>query len=213
MRVCNTIIANFVLVILLLWITFCFFYPEQIPTFTFTAITAGFAYQAYRYTKEKFRLDLFEKRWEMYENVMSFHAIFNRNKGLAIKSNNQEEIENVIRVAYGSFRGIGWHKTQLLFGDDIHMFFEGIERIYSKYISMDGDHEAAIVLFGTTEEKFSRIKDMNVIEEGLNNLPKIFAPYLYFGDYKSNMEQEKNLCALCASAVKTTIQKFKPVQN
>lgn len=45
---------------------------ESIPSTLFSGTTAFFSFLAYRFSKEKFRLDLFDKRWALYESTMNF---------------------------------------------------------------------------------------------------------------------------------------------
>jgi hypothetical protein len=203
MKICNTIVANFILVILVLWIAFCVFYPSQIPTFTFTAITAGFAYQAYRYTKEKFRLELFEKRWEVYSAIVHFE---DKLKGFVEKYVQKEryvseefeqrntDAKELLQIANQSIVGLGWHRKQLLFGKDVWRPFAQIEIILVKAQSEWKDEE--------------RKKDMETLSEIVKSFPNLFKPYLYFGDYKYDQGEEKNpcdLCALCSFKIKNLL--------
>lgn len=150
---------------------FSLLYPEQIPTFTFTAITAGFAYQAYKYTKEKFRLDLYEKRMVLYE---ALHL----------------ELSTYGHTSLGdpqSTSGVRYHKFKLLYGDEIAELIKSADKDLVDIKNYHGDIE---------EQQRVRAAS-NRTEERARDLSKIFAPYLYFGDYKSNMENENNLCELC----------------
>ena len=51
---------------------FCFSSLDRFPTYAGAFTTAIFAFLAYRFTKEKFRLELFEKRWSVYEKALEF---------------------------------------------------------------------------------------------------------------------------------------------
>lgn len=46
--------------------------PPFLATTVFSTATAIFAYFAYRFSKEKFRLDLFDKRFAVYEATLEF---------------------------------------------------------------------------------------------------------------------------------------------
>jgi hypothetical protein len=65
-------------------------------------ITAIFAFLAYKYNKEKFRLDLFEKRWEVYENISIFCSILLRYSRAPDK---QEDIKKASEAMHKSFLG------------------------------------------------------------------------------------------------------------
>lgn len=173
MRNCDTIISNFILVILVLWIaSFVILLrvdkAEQIPTMTFSAIAAGFAYQAYKYTKEKFRLDLFEKRMSLYEDLY----------------------KEVGQISVGSQRmpvatgGINHNKFYFLFGKEIENL---IVEINGTLMELNFSTYGDVMLTGNEQRMMSYCI----------RLPEVFASYLYFGDYKSDREQEKNLCELC----------------
>ncbi len=171
-NICNIIVSNFIAVIVVLWVVFSICYPGQIPTFTFTAITAGFAYQAYKYTKEKFRLELYEKRMVLYEAL-------------------HEELETISTGSkeYPKSTGsVNRNKFSFLFGKEIDEFigkvdFTLIEQNYTD-ISCEDTHKRVMLNQFDQTVHFMQLKDK-------------FSPYLYFGDYKSNMQQEKNLCELC----------------
>jgi hypothetical protein len=45
---------------------------EAVFTTLFSAITAWFSYLAYRFSEERFRLDLLDRRWVIYEGVLEF---------------------------------------------------------------------------------------------------------------------------------------------
>ena len=43
---------------------------ELFPATLFSVVAICFSYHAYRFSKEKFRLDLFERRFEIYEKIL-----------------------------------------------------------------------------------------------------------------------------------------------
>ena len=65
---------------------------ELLPATFFSATTAAFSYLAYKFSKEKFRLDLFDKRWVVYENTLEFCSRVTQQGSLRRTDNNQAEI-------------------------------------------------------------------------------------------------------------------------
>ena len=104
---------------------------EFLPTTFFSAATAYFSNRAYNFAKEKFRLDLFEKRWEVYENTLKFCSKVMQEGTLRANENNNEQILQALLAAQESFRGIGWHKSRALFGQDIQELFSGLNASYA----------------------------------------------------------------------------------
>ena len=96
---------------------------ELLPSVILGCITTIFAFCAYKYTKEKFRLELFEKRWEVYENINKFCSIVLKygdlpKIGKPEDKNYEERRQDIIEyqnAAGNSFRGKGFHLKNLLF--------------------------------------------------------------------------------------------------
>jgi hypothetical protein len=181
----------------------------------FTGITACFSYEGYRYNKEKFRLELFEKRWEVYEKVLIFQEIFLKNSGLApnLSNSNKVEIDKAHDAARYSFADIGWHRSRCLFGEDVVPLFDKLEQIYAFRKGEVWDEHAAMTLCGTPESKAAYNKDIEDVYDSVRKIYKTFTPYLYFGDYKSPQPTpHKNLCelcVLCSKKITLTIAKYK----
>jgi hypothetical protein len=98
---------------------------------------------------------------------------------LELREENREDITKGLNAAHESFRGIGYHKAQALFGSGIATVFKELNNSYA-YISTygglraDGDGYEASKYWGHVKE----------IVEVFNRLPVLFKPYLYFGDRK-----------------------------
>lgn len=161
----------------------------------FTGIAAFFSYEGYLYNKEKFRLELFEKRWKVYESLHRFNSVLLQlgELGSLKQTTNETQLDYELRknkitlardVAEDCFRGIGWHSSQLLFGEDIHSQLGRVNIIYCESES------------GSSTPQ-DRASNAQFLIELTKKMPDLFSPYLYFGDYKSNMENENNLCELC----------------
>ena len=145
---------------------------ELLPATVFTLFTAALAFLAYHFTRARFRLDLFEKRWEVYENTWKFCSIALQEGKLRSRGENVDRVKQALEAADGSFRGKGHHRYRLLFGSDIGKVMDELNRIYARLISLGDNWEA------------SWLGDMEYLEKTVNNLPEIFAPYLYFGNYR-----------------------------
>jgi hypothetical protein len=148
----------------------------------FSTATALFSYFAYRFSKEKFRLDLFDRRFAVYEATLEFCSRVMAEGSLrATTPEQRERVEHAIRAAEGSFRGIGWHKTQALFGEDIRPLFSKLNKSYA-WLSTFGDGPANSM----PQEEWGRkyMEHTEFIWDTVNRLPELFKAYVYFGDYK-----------------------------
>jgi len=152
---------------------------ELLPSVILGCITTIFAFCAYKYTKEKFRLELFEKRWEVYRNIAKFCSNAAIYGDLSPKPDNEDK-EKVRKEAYDamgkSFKGEGYHLRSLLFSNDMEDTFEELNQAYaflsSHYLPSNQPFEGRDHLL-----KLSKIYE---------DLPNLFKPYLYFGDYRKN---------------------------
>jgi len=156
---------------------------ENIPTFLVSCIALSFSYYAYLFSKEKFRLDLFEKRWEVYIATLEFCSLVMKYgqipKHSEDKTRNKEVLDALV-AAQNSFRGVGYHKMRSLFGEDIYNLMEELNSAYSWLYSHSRKN--------TYTDEESEIEDNHIrfIWETVKNLPELFRPYVYFGDYKNN---------------------------
>lgn len=175
-NLCELIKANWFFTLLILVITistlvlFCINKPENIPALWLSGFALGFSYNAYVYTKEKFRLELFDKRWDIYQNTLEFCSRVTEQGSLRRREGNDDQILKALLNAEGSFRGIGYHKTRALFGKDIWNLFDKLSKSFS-YLRSGG-------ISPEKEEE-----TLNFVWETVNKLPEIFKPYVYFGDY------------------------------
>lgn len=151
-------------------------------TLAFSGAAVFISILAYRHSKENFRLNLLEKRWEVYEKVLKFCSGVLRFGGIPAARDSskerQEEIIKILQDAEGAFRGIGYHKIKALFGPDIHQKMAELNKAYSFLLSGSKDIER--------EHKY-----LIFISEIANELPDLFKPYVYFGDFKKTSWREK----------------------
>lgn len=157
----------------------------HVPTFIVACVAMWFSFFAYKFSKERFRLELFDRRWEIYLDTLKFCSMVIQFGVIPRHSNdkdkNQEVIEGLI-AAEGAFRGIGYHKSKSLLGEDINEYFERLNKAYSwLWVHNDINYNRY------SPEDFERESEyLEQIFEVAQNLPDLFKPYVYFGDYKND---------------------------
>lgn len=160
---------------------------EDIPPVLFSGLAAFFAFHAYLFTKERFRLDLLEKRWSVYEDTLKYCSTVLTYAGLPSyrdspdKAAQNEAIIQALIAADASFRGIGYHKTRSMFGKDIEELFSKLNESHSWIVSHQNVSTAK-----AAEQAAEEAKHLKFIWETVKTLPDLFKPYVYFGDYRNN---------------------------
>ncbi len=146
-------------------------HSESIPVAIVGLTTAGLGFLAYDFSKAKFRLDLFEKRWLIYEELVQF---------LSLQQQTGSHTNEALAAAQGCFRGKGYHKSKALFGDDIIALFERLNSTYSWLAAYQNGKG------GLSQEEWARLhyEHSNFLDETVRRLPEYFKGYIYFGDYK-----------------------------
>jgi hypothetical protein len=151
--------------------------PEILPTFYIACITLLIVYKGSLDSHNKLRLELFKQRYEIYQELIKFSS-----RTLQTGKVEQDAIES----AHNSFRGLQYHASLFLFGEDIHAYFKEINHAFSslttygKYIGdemamRNEKYQTWMDIYHSSLQKVCSIPD---------EAPKIFAPYLYFGDVK-----------------------------
>lgn len=153
--------------------------PELVPQLWTSIIVAILSYWACTFTAEKLRLDLFERRFDIYKNTLEYCSTVFAYASLERREENREHIDRAIEAAHESFRGIGYHKTKALFGDDIVALFNRLNTSYA-YISTFGSERARGQNFDSAEYWRHVNETIKISEE----LPALFKNYMYFGDHK-----------------------------
>lgn len=150
----------------------------------FTGITACFSYEGYRYNKEKFRLELFEKRWEIYKVLTEISRLCDGNQ---IWTDGSETDKTAYVDCGKKFLDIKVQNYLVLFGADVGKALSRVDYIYKKVSSGNIDF---------AKEDVGKLN--KELADFFINCPDIFSPYLYFGNYKSPQPTpHKNLCELC----------------
>ncbi len=147
---------------------------ELIPQLWVSVAVAMLTYWACYSTSEKLRLDLFDKRFEVYSKTLEYCGVVLRHASLNPNQNNHDEIEKAQAPAHESFRGIGYHKARALFGPDIQELFSKLNDSYA-YISAFAHKK---------DETYH--KHLTQTMEIARKLPDHFKPYMYFGDIKQS---------------------------
>lgn len=150
-------------------------------------ITVIFAFLSYKYNKEKFRLELFEKRLEVYENINAFCSVVIKYGDLPKlgepEDKDYEQInQDCIKyqnAADLSFRRRGYHLSKLLFSDKLNNYLKELNDSYCFLLTYkDGERNSE-----TAQKWGNHLKAIIHINQ---NLPEIFKPYLYFGGYRND---------------------------
>jgi hypothetical protein len=132
------------------------------------------SFHAHKHTKEQFRLNLFDKRFEIYENLLKFCSFAQYRGDIYSRNMTPEEFRQMGFFADSSFRGFGYHKSKAFFGPDIDIQLDKLNKLYSYLVVTPPHGDNATEYY----EKFSEI--MKIV----NELPDIFRSYIYFGDHK-----------------------------
>jgi hypothetical protein len=152
---------------------------ELLPSVILGCITAIFAFCAYKYTKEKFRLELFDKRWEVCQNIAKFCSIAAIYGNLFHEPENEDKKKD-LKEAYDamgkSFKGEGYHLRSLLFSKDVEDTFKKLNEAYAFLSSY----------YLNSQQPFTGVEHLTNLSKIYEDLPDLFKPYLYFGDYRND---------------------------
>jgi hypothetical protein len=153
--------------------------PELVPQLWLSIIVAILGYLALIYNSEKVRLGLFDRRFEIYSKTIDYCNVVQAYASLERRDENREHINNAITAAHESFRGIGYHKTRALFGQDIVTLFDKLNKSYAYIVAYgrlrsEDDRFDADTYWGHVTQTVDLTK----------TLPDYFRPYIYFGDHK-----------------------------
>lgn len=162
--------------------TFLLFYnekPELIPQLWVSIVVAILSYWASTFTAEKLRLDLFDRRFEIYSKTLTYCSAVLAYASLERREENKAQIDAAVSAAHDSFRGIGYHKTRALFGADIADLFKQLNDSYAYIVAYGGERPGGN---GYDAQKY--FEHVNRTVEISAKLPDYFKPYVYFGDHK-----------------------------
>jgi hypothetical protein len=160
---------------------------DRIETVFFAAIAAFFTYKSYISSEERFRLDLFEQRFKIYEELIVFCssvlAIGGIKPGASIGDQYFDQVKRLYDAADNSFRGLGYHKATALFGEDVRKLLENINSTYSWLIAFNRRPPVGTPGYDTWPDQWA--KHITFLHNICTDLPKMLRPYVYFGDVKN----------------------------
>lgn len=181
----KTALALWIVIVLsALGLLICVERPEFIPVTLISSVALWFSYLAYLFSEERFRLGLLDRRFEIYNNTLDFCSHVMQEGDLKLNDRNKDQIEKAFKSAHESFRGIGWHKSRALFGEDIQEVFEKLNKIYSWLLAYSHDPDVLDDPEKVMKHAEEWSNHMTTIWKIVNELPELFRPYIYFGDYK-----------------------------
>ena len=156
--------------------------PELVPQFWVSVIVLYVSYWGLVFTHEKLRLDLFEKRFIIYDHVLDYCSILSELGTLeeSPETERAAEIEKAIKAAHESFRGGGFHRAKALFGSDIERLFNEMNESFAIIVS-EGHKRSR----GQTYNAERYWKHVKLTVDQARQLPDHFRSYVYFGDYKT----------------------------
>ena len=156
--------------------------PTLLATMVFSTATAVFSYFAYQFSRDRFRLDLFDRRFAIYEATLAYCSrIIAHGDLAAARPEDREAAEQAFRAAEGSFRGSGYHKARALFGEDINELFSKLNKSHA-WLSAFGSGPGRSMTHEEWGTKYAEHSEF--IWTTANKLPELFKHYMYFGDYK-----------------------------
>ena len=156
-------------------ILYYFGFRDGLAVTSISIFALGFSAAAYLSAKERFRLDLYKDRFEIYKEALVFQSIVVKHGGLAPGTTDAsiKEILQATQSAENSFTGLGYHKHKFLFGKDIEEYFDGLRADYA-WLKNPPTKE------GTKQHNEKVLGIYKKMEE----LPDRFAPYLSFAEYR-----------------------------
>ena len=145
--------------------------PEQLPAALLSLLAVALSLLAYHFTRAKFRLDLFEKRWAVYDQLVQF---------LSLMQQSEPGSKETLEAAQGCIRGKGYHKSKALFGEEVGELFDRLNAAYSWLVTYHKSNGSL------THDEWARLygDHQGLMDETVRKLPEYFRDYLYFGDFK-----------------------------
>lgn len=152
-------------------------------TLILSCLTTFFAFLAFYHTRERFRFELLDRRWQTYSDILEIcslhHAygleLLRQERGAALNKQFATDRQKLNFLLDRSVRGTGFHTVRSLFGPEIAQITDRLN-----------EHVAWFGAFAhgrdNDEEYMHRSREITQI---INDLPKTFQPYVYFGGYRA----------------------------
>jgi len=170
-----------------------------VVTIVISILTLFISWLVYQHSRNTFSLQLLESRYKVYKEILNFCSNFSKYLEF-----NKENYEAIRSAAIKSFKGEGYYFTASLFGEDIQSTLEKLNEIYTFFHT-----DMEIQTFGENNS----FKQENILKwheytrfivNLYENLPEIFKPYIYFGDYRINRPFKHKIRG-CANVLKSSI--------
>jgi len=159
---------------------FIFIHTEKpwdvFPTFCIAYIAIFFSYHGYVFSKEKFRADLLEKRLQFNDDLICF---------LSICFNDAKDQNKKNDLANKCIQGLGIHKAKSLFGEEVIDFLNRLHNCYVIIQTYKTPESRLSISYNENKDELQKYKTaVAILSNAPNLLPSLFAPYIYFGNYK-----------------------------
>lgn len=148
---------------------------EAVSQMWLTGFALILSYWAITFARDKLRLDLFQRRFEIYLNTLKYCNHIRRYARHWREQSKEAEDLAALQAAYDSFRGIGRHETIALFGEDIKNVFDRLNENFVFIEAHQNDESRS------SKEYWGHVVEVVELSE---KLPDLFKPYIYFGDVR-----------------------------
>lgn len=149
------------------------------PAFFVAFFALVFTYLAYEFTKEKFRLDLFEKRLEIYEKFLVYCRLCVGINFYSPKLDEDSRYQELQSLDDEFIKKL-LPRMKLLFGIEVENAFK---QVRDNFVILES------IKFSLPQDidrdfKIGKEKRRSQINLILKDLPNMFQKYIYFGTYK-----------------------------
>lgn len=162
------------------------------PIIFFGSITALFAYQSYKFTKEKFRLDLLDSRKEIHIAIRDFGYVINAKHPLLLlsdqdmngidsyKTRSNDEVLKELKAAHDKIDIPG---VFLFYGEDVK---DCVMNTKAALTMLDLHWESAkrVSIVDNKEIVETINQHFKTLNQASTDIPKLLKPYMYFGQYR-----------------------------
>lgn len=153
------------------------------PTFLVAQIAIGLSYLAYYNSREKFRLDLFEKRYESYQNCLSVCSAILQHGDIPDAIKFVEERKKFESSVNKSFRGEGYSLSYFLFGPEIKKLYEELNLMYSHLSTYSNNTLSELSHEERIKQNLQKHEHVSKTWEIVKNLPHTFSKYFDMSEY------------------------------
>ncbi|MBL3677660.1 MAG: hypothetical protein JKP92_09225 [Alphaproteobacteria bacterium] len=154
----------------------------------FGSLTAWFSYLAYLHSKERFRLDLFEKRMEFYNEFVKMcaahaEALRDYRDRMGVNGDYPLVAEKELYPIYHSFLKME-EKAIFLFGSDIISELKETRTAFNKLVDIITADYKSDIEFRQRVNRDS-VRHKSKMRRAVTDMENKLKPYIYFGNYRS----------------------------